>query len=320
MFLVIWGHAIQHFMYGMQGFNNDVVWRGIQSVHMPLFMVMAGYFAKKSMTLEFVAIVKKKFHSLLLPCITWGIVAFVGLHFTLGNNLSLPLTLVDNFWFLKSLFVCYLIGWLFFRIKGLNLRYSTILGGGIALVISLLVVKYDVSRMFPCFMMGMLINHFNLPKSNKKQELLLASGFLFIILSFYWSNHHELWTGPYTLLQYICGEGTFSAILFNYVYKIAIGVSGSIMFILLFQKLFDHRENKCLKFIASIGTCTLGIYIVQTYFLERLLARLVHLSGNYVVNMFVVTPIASIIVLLICYYCVVLLSKNKYVSMLFLGK
>lgn len=72
MFLVVWGHAIQHFIYGMEGFAHDAVWRSIQSFHMPLFMMIAGYFSSSSMKLSFWDIVMKKAKQLILPCVSWG--------------------------------------------------------------------------------------------------------------------------------------------------------------------------------------------------------------------------------------------------------
>lgn len=126
MFLVVWGHAIQHFIYGMEGFAHDAVWRSIQSFHMPLFMMIAGYFSCSSMKLSFWDVVKKKAKQLILPCVSWGVLSFVLLHFTLGNNLSFLTTVIENFWFLKSVFICYLLGWMANAMKD-TLRY----GGGI---------------------------------------------------------------------------------------------------------------------------------------------------------------------------------------------
>ena len=123
MFLVVWGHAIQHFIYGMEGFAHDAVWRSIQSFHMPLFMMIAGYFSCSSMKLSFWDIVMKKAKQLILPCVSWGVLSFVLLHFTLGNNLSFFTTIIENFWFLKSVFICYLLGWMANAMKN-TLRYG----------------------------------------------------------------------------------------------------------------------------------------------------------------------------------------------------
>lgn len=82
--------------------------------------------SSSSMKLSFWDIVMKKAKQLILPCVSWGILSYVLLHFTSGNNLSFFTTVIENFWFLKSVFICYLFGWMANAMKD-TLRY----GGGI---------------------------------------------------------------------------------------------------------------------------------------------------------------------------------------------
>ena len=101
IFLVCWGHAII-----FDGIDHDYAYEiqptlFIYSFHMPLFMTISGYFAIGLTEGRYD--IKKKFIQLILPTISLGILCLV-LHI---NSL--------NFWYLKSLFSCYVICVLLFR-------------------------------------------------------------------------------------------------------------------------------------------------------------------------------------------------------------
>ncbi len=74
IFLVLWGHCIQH----MKVTNTDEpVYLFIYSFHMPLFMMISGYFSISSLSMRVWPFLKKKFIQLLLPCVTWYVLAYV---------------------------------------------------------------------------------------------------------------------------------------------------------------------------------------------------------------------------------------------------
>jgi fucose 4-O-acetylase-like acetyltransferase len=58
IFLVIWGHAIMHFQ---PDYDQSYIFQTIYSFHMPLFMMMSGYFATSSMNLPAKEFFLKKF-------------------------------------------------------------------------------------------------------------------------------------------------------------------------------------------------------------------------------------------------------------------
>ena len=68
--LVIWGHVIQHCLSSNQ--VDEPVYRFIYTFHMPLFMVLCGFFSWSSMKMEFYGMLKKKALTLLYPSIIWG--------------------------------------------------------------------------------------------------------------------------------------------------------------------------------------------------------------------------------------------------------
>ena len=62
IFLVVWGHCIQNLHSG--DFYSEPVYKIIYSFHMPLFMVISGFFSKSAMSFSGLAFFNKKF--------TWG--------------------------------------------------------------------------------------------------------------------------------------------------------------------------------------------------------------------------------------------------------
>ena len=68
IFLVLWGHCIQYFLSSEP--IDEPLYRTIYSFHMPLFMMISGYFAASSMHIRLIDFLKKKSVQLLLPCFT----------------------------------------------------------------------------------------------------------------------------------------------------------------------------------------------------------------------------------------------------------
>ena len=106
IYLVLYGHCVQHLTDGYEYENPLYIF--IYSFHMPLFMIISGYFSVNSYQEGALFFLRKKSINLLLPCITWGIVLYF---VRMGFNDEK--TFIDmfrhDFWFLKSLFVCYVL-------------------------------------------------------------------------------------------------------------------------------------------------------------------------------------------------------------------
>lgn len=74
MFMVLWGHAIQHLQ--TSDVWGNIMHKIIYTFHLPLFMMIAGFFCISSMNLNSFTFFKKKGTQLLLPCITWSIILY----------------------------------------------------------------------------------------------------------------------------------------------------------------------------------------------------------------------------------------------------
>ena len=81
IYCVLWGHSLQY-MSANDFINNNVA-SFIYSFHMPLFMVLSGYFFSSSLKLNFVSLIIKKVRQLIVPFLSWTI--FVELIYSIGK-------------------------------------------------------------------------------------------------------------------------------------------------------------------------------------------------------------------------------------------
>ncbi len=314
IFLVLWGHCVQHLL--SSDYTTEPVYRYIYSVHMPLFMMISGYFAVSSMSLNFKTFITKKSIQLLLPCLIWGIIIAMITNRSMASTFSAGHIFVD-FWFLKTCFVCYLMAYVVHRFKKLRLYVLilTLLFSQIApLVVSL---KY----MFPCFIIGMMLK--SQPRmlqwvTGKSLVFLL----LFIAMLFIWDE--RFW--PYANFKAALESrelATLANTFFIWFYRLLIGIVGSLAFIGLFKRIFDGdkaRLSPGIKALCSYGQYTLGIYILQSVILETWMKNTINLDTlpPFVFN-FIVSPIISIALIYICSLIIKVINKNHYSALLLLG-
>ena len=137
IFLVIWQHCLKN-MVGDDEWTDSVN-KFIVSFHMPLFMIVSGYFARSVFKKGVIETLIKKGFQLVLPSISFyflvGIILIVVRH-----NMAFVdalMSLLDycctSFWFLKALFVFYVLTTVFIKLwrrSKILLLTLIILGGG----------------------------------------------------------------------------------------------------------------------------------------------------------------------------------------------
>lgn len=321
IFIVIWGHSIQYM-------SSDVFWGNpmcefIYSFHMPLFMVLSGFFFYSSLKLNRIEFIKRKSRQLILPLFAWSIaLELVSLIYNLYvgkpiNNHeiynSLSLNLGESLWFLKSLFCCYVVA--YSAIKVLKIDW-------LACVASILFFMifpnlFHMRFMLPFFWLGIFIKKYFFVLEKHNKPILIVSFFLFVISQLFWKGEYMI---------YFCKIPAifeFKADTYNFsmsiaLFRFCIGATGSVFFLLFIRYVYLHAKIYFDK-ISVYGGYTLGIYIIQAYFFG--------LSSNYIIlpkmNIlfynFIITPFVSIVLLIICILGVKLIEKNKITSFLFLG-
>lgn len=295
---VILGHALQYLAganpAGLVSFNL------IYTFHMPLFMMMSGYFAVSSFELSIGEFLKKKSIQLLLPALTWSFCKIILSGGNICNNL------IGSFWFLKSVFVCYFITYFALKIvKNKFIVYVSLFT--ISLFCNIDFSTYMLNYMLPSFVFGILLKE-NIGYILKYRILVIGVSLLiYLLLMPYWNFNEFHYTS-------IWQNGTFDLHYFLISFhRIILGLTGSLFLFAVFSYI-----NKSYSIVLSIGASTLGLYAMNGIFSD-IQRHVLHLS---VENEFVCLGISLLFVLMqipVFMYIIKVLKRYKILSMLFLG-
>lgn len=314
IFLVCWAHGIQHLTTA--DCVENPLYRWIYSFHMPLFMMVSGYFSVKSMKSSFWPFVGKKLKQIALPGFMWpwiymliGVAAWGGSIHLLNKNF----TEYIPFWFLWSLLICNLLAYI-----GGKFKYGRI----VTLVISQGIQFANVIYMYPAFVLGQIVaENKDIVKSNLKKILLISALVYFVSLLFWSANDWHLFS---QVQERISSDGYVSAGLFyvgKTVYKLLVNLSGALFFFSLFTMAEPIWKNGVVRFLGFIGKYTLIIYILQSFIIEMQLPKYLNLDCLSWPNFnLVVTPAISIGVVLFSVAVAALVDKNRYTRLLLLGR
>ena len=194
IFIVVWGHSIQNMGDGNDFWTNPVH-EFICSFHMPIFMLVSGFFFSKSIGKPLIPNVTRRFKQLIIPCFGWSLVLVaINIGYMLyegmipsptGTLKSLFIETFTRFWFLRSVFICFTLAIVSMKI----FKKDTA-----AFVISLLcfLALPDNGRlhldkfMYPFFWMGYFMHKYIDVIMKHRGKLLVASLLVFaVLLPFY---------------------------------------------------------------------------------------------------------------------------------------
>lgn len=329
IFLVLWGHCIQFF--STNNCFDDKTFSFIYSFHMPLFMMICGFFFTHSLKKDTKTFLIQTIQRFLIPIILCGILLIAFSRFINGtfnlkelllNLHTIPFT---QFWFIRDVFVFYIMTYFIFKYsKNLNKTF---------LICSLLIllspnklwsgwmhiysmVSSSTLYMFPYFWVGIFLYKYYTVYELYKKESLYISLILFCILLLFWDGNYTYYQTPiYPLYTYNNG---FVITFFNNfpttLLRYTIGLSGGFFF----WCLFDYNSITILKIpsLSSIGKNTLGIYIIQTFVIEQLMAHYIKFQVNTYIYDWIITPIIALSLTYILNYFINILKRNKYASVL----
>jgi fucose 4-O-acetylase-like acetyltransferase len=340
IFLVLWGHAIQ-FLTSHISVNKywmEPVYQVIYSFHMPLFMIISGFFAVSAMKRNFFKMIASKFRQLLLPVICWCVICTVlydcfSLHSLHDFWLNWKSYCLFNLWFLKSLFICYLLA--YFCCKcGRYKIIAFIIGWGVTLVISFLPQIYErvqsfaalrglhLCVMFPSFVFGMLLHRYmSIMKAHAKTVFVVSLCVFLAMLHFWNSDFFRM--PPEIRLMFDSGDYTeLICFIGRKLYSVVIGIFGSMTFISLACMAFARpRSGKAVAVMCDWGKYTLAIYILQSIILEHYMGMYIKFDGmQFALFNFVVAPAISFLVLVVCVYIAKLLMKNRIAAFMLFGQ
>lgn len=309
IFCVVMGHSIQCFdNAGVLGW----LYGAIYSFHMPLFMMISGFFLSRLFNMRIDKVIVRKARQLLLPVLSFSLVAFAVSLLTpfdvLGGLDYLQYVFGGDMWFLKYLFACILMA----CVSKLIFR-KTVIAALVPAIVLISVSRVGIFRIYPFLWFGFCLHHYDYLVKRYAKMLLLVSLPLFVVSLWFWNVEydypHYRWI---TVKHGVSFDWTALAVV---AFRFWIGAVGSLFFITLFRLCGGgkSRMSQC------IGTRTLGIYCLQIYLLEHpadYLPSLRMSDAALIVFVFFVAVVET----LLCAGVTALLERNRYTSLLFLGR
>lgn len=303
IWLVLWGHAMTQLMPSHDLDNNPAfVW--LYSFHMPLFMLMSGLFARKALKLPLFEMLWAKFKQLIVPTLLFGVLWLAvdkPQELLAGDAMSVAMRIIKHFatcyWFLKSLFICFVIGWIIERGKPKWLAALAIWVAFLALQ------RWDITcfkmgSMLPFFLFGIWMKpHLEWIK-NRAPELLFASAVVHSSL---------ILTGLYS--QNLAFPTYFFAIsdtllaLKNYGIYLLTAFCGCLLTLCLCVLLEERLgKSRIMEWMRKAGMLTLWIYLWQKILLELLLPKFVTVEMSLWSFDLLFTPVVATITLVVCVF------------------
>jgi fucose 4-O-acetylase-like acetyltransferase len=303
IFCVLWGHVIQQLDNGLDWFHctQNPVFAFIYSFHMPLFFMVSGFFFKSSLRLNLAGFLGKKGRQLMVPWFVWCLFIYIwdnrGGSLLRGGNL--PRLLGDVFynagwyWFLREMFVSYLLAWIGYKVFKKGWLAALVL---ICLVLVAPHYYFRWQRVYlPVFFFGILLREKHELVTRRLTLILCASLAVFVLCLFFWDAYFydfapnmfaaETWFAPVPQITI-------------YLRRMLIGIAASLFFFTLCQKFY--RPGKVLSALSRTGLYTMEIYILQVFILEHVLTALVDFPGLdlWVYSLAMAIPLAAVLMAL----------------------
>ena len=311
MFLVLLGHC---FFYFDKNFESSwYIHSTIYMFHMPLFMLLSGFFAESSFKKSFWGIIRSKFIQLIIPVLTSSMIVCSFMFVTGSTTNNIIAEFIGGNWFLKTLFICYLLAYISNLLFKDNKLLAFIISWGILIIIP--VSFLQINWMYFFFWMGVFLKkHFDFIINHRLFLLKLSISLLVIctFLHFYYKTPNYIELNILTMIRSsLC-----------HLLRVVNALSWSITIFFSFSWMantFEHQ--KVFKTIAETGKYTLGIYVLQTFILQRLIIYYIPSidNANHFLFNFLYMPLLSIVVYIICILIIKLLSKNKYCDLIAFG-
>ena len=269
---------------------------------MPLFMSMAGFFAGNTFKRSWKHFFLNRSRQLLLPWLSWSLIIFATIFFLEGGKFNQAISglFFNALWFLKSLFICGLLSLLAFKPK--KYRIGLIV---LSLIISQIILVWNVFTMYPCFLFGLLCsNKISLIRQQSKQ-LAIITGISFLFLSVWAANSPGFWVRNMGIRQMLFSGGMSVTENISFILTIVIkrygqvllGCLGSLFFISLFELITRNCSNSRLSKLGALGQYTLGVYAIQTVIVETVMPYFISISiDNKIAFNILVAPLISLIV------------------------
>lgn len=322
IFLVVWGHSIQHFSTGYETSENGL-FMFIYSFHMPLFMTISGYlfaFSKKRKELELM--VKTKATQLLIPVFSWAILMVVLSYYKELFSADLKhsvLLFIKSYisilpyylWFLWALFVIsILVSVIASKFKDRVTLHILVFGLLLCLMdrFGLMYIKF----MYPYFLFGYFYNLYREKFVAWEKPLTYLSFVVFpVLLFFFWSKEDLIYQSGMSLYK----PEVLKVVLIS-LKRYVIGFTGMVVVVTILRRLLYFPK---VTFITKMGTLSLGIYIIQTILFQGIDIFAPVTTMNDYLYTFGYTLALSVVMIVICMYLTSIISKIPVIGKALFG-
>lgn len=319
IFSVLLGHSTEQLSADL--FWDHPLWTFIYSYHMPLFMFLCGYLFPSSLKRSYSKMAAVKVRQLGIPSLTAFAIACV-IMWSMRTRAIADLCefsfagFMNCVWFLKCLLFCYLIMYPVCKVFHDD-RIAAIVASALVIIIPG-THWVNLNFMLPMFCAGMVCRGHSDWVDRNRPALFAVSAAAFLALLIPWSGRLTVYMVPTKVID-------TATLAFDWknlgitVYRIALGISGSLFFFLSGKWVYSFIKRwKWSGTLCKIGTETLGIYFLQTFLLEILVNSL-HIFIPLPWSL-VAAPVLAVIELIVCHNLVILLKKWKMTRLLILGE
>lgn len=332
IFSVVLGHMCQFYWRNLE---NSVYHHGIMPWHMPLFAILSGlFFSVKDDVKTFV---DKKNRQLFLPFIIWCFIVHFVCVFIIdiyslyieGQVLQIESWfisfrdgLMEDFWFLRSLFFSFLLAYTSINIFKRNVTIGVILSVCILYTLTLTGIIPNMKMpcfiyLYPFFCTGIIMREYKNFIFIHANGIIILSLVTFLVCIHFWQGFDDTFYLMNTSMREPEGHAGITGwlILFKTVYRFITGVSASMMVILLARRF--EKSLPTYPIVMSIGRNTLGIYILQCIVFNLIPIHPVIMTGFFSLVLAIIMTLALI---MICDYCIRLTSHHQLLALLLWGK
>ncbi len=297
IFLVVLGHCYQQFDVN---YKESMPFLTLSAFHMPLFMMLSGYFIDYYNITDYKTIISKRFFQLILPSLFWITIIWGTKELIGDNHISFSRNLWFGLWFLKSLFACIILLILprcFIKITWIALIISLILSQSVIFIPHLWFLQLNV--MFPSLVVGLFIKQV-LNKSYKHTAIITYISFIIFISALPSFDKNILYPNMFKILTPHWIE-QYPILL----YRTLVGITGAIAIVGIFKLYFGKINVECRIYnrISTYGRYTMEIYILQSLILEVLISHYIDIPPEkYNSLTHVIYTGLSIIIISCCLY------------------
>lgn len=265
--LVVLGHILEHFHLSPISFEEQVVHDYIYIFHMPLFILISGYFLRKSRKNPLKKIPKFIFLILLMALL------YACLSLMHGDGLGLRLGEPQyGLWFLQFMVYSYVVAWFVTHLqnrKPVLFLFVTLLASLIAGMDDSINHTWTTSRTFyfmPFLITGMCLNIDTILSIIRKHKTWCILICLFSLVTVY----HLQFSNWYAVDIFYGKEG-YKSLEYSYLFGMFIRCMTYIWSITLALAVLGLIPLKKNKLLATIGKETLNIYLVHVFILGAIL-------------------------------------------------